>query len=424
MTGPSPLDRQIQLAASAVDRVIGTAGAGVLGSGNASPWETVYSAVLLQRDSGEIPFEAAAAELKAVRTIATLADTGALADRLESSLFSRPQAKQVLSSAMRQTGTAVGARLEALEREAGPRPSAPAGAPARPDPGRTVHEPISEEDLSALTRHVMGGWDPLDVIFHDRVEQLTNVACGVLAEASWATGVRPAEWLGANLVVERDGMLANVHEVYCAVLAADPPPEQSASRPRFLAHARHLLTGILDSGQVWLKVTNAKNVWLKRHGLSETRSIGLSRCPSHLKLSVFCATALVRRVGPDAWLRWRKRINRRLRAAAALALPRRLQALTLYGFRHDFIDRCKAILGPAEVMALAGHSSVRSKVHYGRPRVRGGSGGRDPPAEAEPSEVRAMERHLERVAVVRKDPSPAAPDSALSPSPSFSGGSP
>ena len=425
MTDAPVTDSQLELTGSAVSRVLRTLGPEVFRGGAAPAWDTVLLTILQQQSAGMIAAEDADEELSAVQSLAAAAGQPGLQSRLDGFFFARPLVRQVLADAVSQPDGDLSDRLARLRKAALAEPSAAgaASASAGDERGRLVHEPIGEEDLRTLVHHIAGGWDPLDAIFYPDLGHLTNLATAVIAEASWGTGVRPVEWLDANLTVELDGRRSDVHRVYRAALERDPPPAEEANRPGFVAHSRRLLEGILESGPVWLEVRTAKGQWLRRHGLPLVRSIGLGRAGTNMKTSVFCATALVRRIGGSRWPAWQKRLNRRLKRAASRLLPHRRQELKLYSFRHDFIDRCKAVLPPAETAALAGHSSAKTKVHYGRPRVRG-SAGTMVPAQGSPEEVAAMELHFERRQAreigrpVRE--AAAEPPAAEGPSPSLS----
>ncbi len=425
MTDDLVSDHQLELTGDAVSRVLQTLGPDVFEAGEPSAWDTVFTAIMQQRSTGILSPARAAEELNAVRSVAAAGPD--LKSRLDGFFFSRPLVRRVLASAVSETGPDLPARLARIEtREVASAAGAAPASRAAPLNGKLVHEPISEEDLATLVQHLAGGFDPLDAIFYPELEHLGSIAAAIIVEASWATGVRPVEWVGSNLAVEIDGQLQDVHRVYKAALQRDPPPNERSNRPGFLAHARHQLAGLLESGPVWLEVNSAKSVWLQRHGLSTHRSIGLARASTDVKMSVFCATAVVRRIGQASWSAWQRRINRRLRQAGRRLLPARQQPLKLYSFRHDFIDRCKAVLSPAETAALAGHSSARTKMHYGRPR-RKGSTGAVVPAQAAPAETAAMEMHLERQAKGKPDRTPARtrrPTFSDGPSPSPSPGGP
>lgn len=396
MTDEPVTDRQLELTGSAVSRVLATLGPDVFRGGPAPAWDTVLLSILQQQSAGTLAPQEAGEEMSAVQSVAAAAGEPGLQSKVDGFFFARPLVRQVLSEAVAQPDRDLPERLARLRESAMAEPSAAGAAAAAADgEGKQVHEPISEEDLRTVVHHLIGGWDPLDTIFYPKLSHLPNLATAVIAEASWGTGVRPVEWLDANLTVELDGRRNDVHRVYQAALARDPPPDEEANRPGFLAHARRLLEGILESGPVWLEVQSAKGHWLRRHGLPAVRSIGLSRAGTVMKTSVFCATAMVRRIGRRSWPAWQKKLNRRLKKVAVRLVPHRRQELKLYSFRHDFIDRCKAVLSPAETAALAGHSSAKTKVHYGRPRVRG-STGTVVPAQGSPEEVAAMEMHFER----------------------------
>ena len=441
MFGPMPdhseqplSDRDLELTASAVLRAVETVGADVFGDGARSAWDLVGGSVLQQCEAGAIPPDVAGEELRALSAVAALSGDPGVRDRLDGFLFSRPLVRRALKEAVSAPAPDAAERLLKLGRDlrAAPSPADAGPGTSAAASGRREHEPIREGDIRNIAHHFTAGWDVLDMIFHPRLEQLTNLATGVIAEASWLTGVRPAEWPDAELKMEEGTGRRPVHEIYGDALAAAPLPDPEADRQGFLARARGALVRIVESAPVWLEVRTAKSNWLRRHGLPTMRSIGLGRATTDQKIAVLCATAGIRRIGPGRWDAWQRRINRRLQAAVPSVLPqRRDRRLTLYSCRHDFIDRAKATLPPEEVAALAGHSSERTKGHYGRPRAKG-SAGAVAPAVADPAEVGAIRAHLELRSANRPGTEPAADRAAEAgsgspspaPSPSFGGGSP
>ena len=427
-------DRDLELTATAVLRAVETIGADVFGDGSPGAWDLVGGSVLQQCEAGAITRDEADEVLRALSAVAALSGDPRFRDRLDGFLFSRPQVRRALHGAVASPGSDAAGRLLRLGRDLPAVPSAAVAAPGRSvaPSGKRVHEPIREGDIRNIAQHFIAGWDVLDMIFHPRLEQLTNLATGVIAEASWLTGVRPAEWPEAELKIEAPPGRQPVHEVYGDALGGARLPDPAADREGFLARVRGALMRIVESAPVWLEVRTAKSLWLRRHGLPTMRSIGLGRATTDQKIAVLCASAGIRRIGIERWDAWQRRINRRLQAAAPRVLPhRRDRRLTLYSCRHDFIDRAKATMSAAEVAALAGHSSERTKGHYGRPRAKG-SAGASAPAVADPAEVRAIEAHLELRAAVRPA-SEADADRAAevgsgapspAPSPSFGGGTP
>ena len=103
------------------------------------------------------------------------------------------------------------------------------------------------------------------------------------------------------------------------------------------------------------------------------------------------------------WDAWQRRINRRLQVATPVVLPhRRDRRLTLNSCRYDLIDWAKATMSAAEVAALAGHSSGRTKGRHGRPRAKGSACAADP-AVADSAVVGATELGLPPGAKVNED---------------------
>ena len=290
-----------------------------------------------------------------------------------------------------------------------------------PSNGKDGHQPISAACLSGIRDALRGSRDPVDVIFatQDEFDKLTDLAAWMAAEATWCTGLRPAEWPSARLMVHdvRTGEKRAVDDLYSEALADKPPPNPAAhDRIGFLRHVKGILLDILGSGAIWLHVRNAKSNHSEEYGLPRTRAIGLESLPPSGKLSVFCATVLVARADAAGnWAAWCRRINTRL---GRLAPEFGFNKLTFYSFRHDFIERAKAALRPEEVAALAGHCSADSKGSYGRPNMRGKR--LAAPAIPDPEHVRILGQHfaarreaaMERKAAARQAPSP-------SPGPSF-----
>ena len=300
------------------------------------------------------------------------------------------------------------------EPAAGVRPSA---AAARSGTGS--FEPVTPADLRALRDHFRGGRDPVDLVFAENINPLTDLAASVVAEASWATGLRPCEWPEAKLVVECGGPRAeSVETLFDDALESSQPPPPSR-RWDWLAHLRSLLLGQMQSGAAWLEVRTRKAGHARRQGLPDTRRLGLGNQPDALQVAVFCTADLAARLDRRGeWDAWQRRINRRLKSASQRLFPSRRRPITLYSFRHDFIDRAKgAGLCAEEIGALAGHSSRRSKAHYGRPAAHASGGGVMPVPDPE-HVARLREHERSRRAVRRASGRDAGPERSPDPSPS------
>ena len=291
-------------------------------------------------------------------------------------------------------------------------------APAARQPEEERHKPITAADISLLRDRIAGSWDPVDIIFADDIQfsRMADLAAAVMAEAIWATGARPSEWPTAKLHV---GKFGSVEDLHLSLLRRESLP-LSHLREAFLRRVKGDLYGVLESGPVRVHIESAKTAWTMRYGLPTTRKIGLSLYPLSVQTSVYCATILASRAAATTrrgWTNWQDRINRRLQR---LAPEIRRDALTLYSFRHDFIERCKASMPPEEVAALAGHCSASSKASYGRPKVRGGKRAAFP-AQPDPAHVGLLREHFARPSPRRGTRAVKAlkPEPRPSPAPGF-----
>ena len=398
-------DQHLHDAGTALTRVLTTIGVHPLEAQPNSAFRLISQSIAFNPGQGDTQGEIAALEIAA----RAAADPDAR-DRITRFYAGRPMVQHLLDLA----AASIPDDPAAIRAEMNGHPPWPRPAKGKPD----LFEPISEADLHKLCQYLNPAHDPLDAMFHPQLEQLDGLSAAVFAEASWATGTRPAEWPSAAIEVEQDSRRQNVHLVFKRAMEADPPPPLVNDRPGFLAHSRTLLSRILTSGPVWLKLRTAKSDFLAKAGLPLTRSIGLHYAPLRTKIATTAAVYLANRhakPGPAAWRSAQRRMNSRLKSAAEELLPDRTRPLTLYEFRHAFLDRCKALLTRSEIAALAGHSSPRTKQHYGRPQHQTGRSA-VLPAHACPDEVAIFEAHLARKPG-KPAPKPAEPTSSPAPSP-------
>ena len=399
-------------------------------------WTLMTDSTASWHRKGLITGSTAAAENEAMSAFARAAAPPALQEQQAEAFYSEPILRHALqsltlanppptlhSSVNPQSGSGDGPRLaenlEAWMADPVVHPRA-AQSPLHSN-GKDGHQPISAACLSGIRDALRGFRDPVDVIVatEDEFDKLTDLAAWLAAEATWCTGLRPAEWPSARLTVQdtRTGDRRAVADLYSEALAEKPPPSPAAhDRIGFLRLVKGILLDILGSGAIWLDVRNAKSNHSEEYGLPGTRAIGLESLPPSGKLAVFCAAVMAARAdAADSWAAWCRRINTRL---GRLAPDFGFKRLTFHSFRHDFIERAKAALRPEEVAALAGHCSVDSKGSYGRPNMRGKR--LAAPAIPDPEHVRILDRHFEarreaareRKAAARQAPSP-------SPGPSF-----
>ena len=403
-------EHHLHTAASALTRVLTTIGVQPLEAHPDNAFRLISQSITFDQGPDQADLE-----MTAIENAARAAADPVVRPQVTRFLAGRPMVQHMLDLA----AASIPDDLEPLHAELNGHPP-----DKQPRPGKhDAFEPISAADMELLIWNLNRTHDPLDSMFHPDLRQLDGLTAAVIAEASWATGARPAEWPSAAIEVEHDGQRQHVHDIFRQAINDDPPPQPTHNRPGFLAHTRALLTRILTAGPVWLQVNSVKRKHLAAAGLPLTRSIGLHHAPIGTKIAATAAVYLASRhtaSGPSAWRSTCRRLNIRLQNASRELFPERRKLITLYEFRHDFLDRCKALLTPAEVATLAGHSSLVSKQHYGRPRHQcQGSGVM--PAFADPEEVAIFEAHLLPKRTAAQPPTPPRqlhpPSASISPAP-------
>ena len=364
-------------------------------------WETMAECTLIWSRKGLIPPAMAKAEASALRSLARHATSGDLTLQLEERFFAEPMLRLALQG-MCTVPVSRSARLQ-IPDHATENVDAWLSDPIvrRPDvrTGQSKgaqHRPITAADIARLRNTLRGAHDPVDVIFADgsELEWLTNLAAGIMAEATWCTGLRPVEWPTARLYMHRDSPAGplQVADLYASELSAAPPPEQTDDRPAFLRRVKEILHGIMTDGTPWLHVRSAKSQHARSYRLPTQRRIGLASHTPASRIVIFCATVLARRVDAAGnWKAYQRRMNKRWRDMAG---EFGLATLSFYSFRHDFIERARASMSAPEVAALAGHCAASSKSHYGRPRIGGKRSAA--PAHPDPEQVEALSRHFDR----------------------------
>ncbi len=401
-------------------------------------WDALIRSPIEARSQGVISPAAASAEIEAIEALSRAAGDPETESLVRRRMAANPWARQgVLALIQRADPTLprrvadLAARTDRLYREAsGPLQDSsaevwlrdPAGA-AAPKPPQSGFGPITARMLADLSDRLTGEWSEVDLLRQDSPPAMTDLLTAVMAQASWTVGLRPAEWPSARMSVKTESspfaLLAE--EMYAEALEARPPPPLHR-RAEWVRHARSMLERQLELGEVWLSVSTRKSGWAVAKGLPTVRSLNITASEMRLKTAVFCAAAASRTLEhAGAWSAAQRRINNRLKRAAVMLFPDRREPLTLYAFRHDFIDRAKSALSPEETAALAGHVSPATKRHYGQPGRGGGGRGliavSPDPAHVSLLREHAAQRRLDRAARAKTR------EAARSPSPSPSPGS-
>ena len=186
---------------------------------------------------GLITAPTAIAENEAMSAFARAAAQPALQDQLAEIFYAEPMLRHALQSmtltrplaAIQPSGypqpiqgeaPRLAENLEAWLAEPVVHPQAAQSPP--PPNGKDAHQPISAACLSGIRDALRGSRDPVDVIFatEDEFDQLTDLAAWMAAEATWCTGLRPAEWPSARLMVHdiRTGERRAVDDLYSEAL--------------------------------------------------------------------------------------------------------------------------------------------------------------------------------------------------------------
>ncbi len=418
---PLPLDEIVKIGAIVRNALLARAGVATLA--DSLTWAELTETFRI-RAAQPAALPQLARERRALRNFRAAADAAAdsLTEQVRSVFYCEPLVSASLVALAAAREPAFDAELGRILARAGyaPATASPENLDiwlteplARPETARAgKHTPLPASTIRTLRDRFRGARDPLDIIFAETIDDQSDLVTSVLIEAAWATGLRPVEWLSASMSVDTPDGRMDLTELYKSALKGSPVPP-GIDRLGRLRHLKALLGTQVDSGPAWLRVRNAKAQWFRQHGLPARRSIGLRAYPQSTRIAVYCAAFAARRIGAGQWDKWRRRVNRRLKGRAADLSPDGVP-ITLYAFRHDFIERAKAALPPEEVAALAGHCSTASKGYYGRPRLRGRAARAAAPAEPDPDLVRILRDHFEQ----RRRPRPeSGPYPSPSPSP-------
>ena len=201
------------------------------------------------------------------------------------------------------------------------------------------------------------------------------------AQATYLTGLRPAEWPTSQLLVDSG--------------PGGPIPIVQAPGWGDREQVKLLL-----QANPQLYCVNAKESAVTACG--PWRRLGLRQL-SQADVAVVLAASMLARDLANDWGRIVENASLTIRRAVEELSPGH-PPVTLYTFRHDFAHRARERFTPIEVAALMGHISPATNRHYGtrRKASSGGSGGSTvQPAglpEPDPMNVAMVEAYLPRQA--------------------------
>jgi len=217
---------------------------------------------------------------------------------------------------------------------------------------------VSVDDLIAFARHIcpQDEYDPLSIFSQKSISDPPHPIARLVFEASVLTGLRPIEWLDAQMQVFR------IFDSFQAFDNGDFIPftdifDRVGDPGTYLA---------LPSAQARLVVKNAKRTNSPAH--RPTRTLILTGLPDWAMMSIFLASMIADAgVTPEQWVGMRNRINALIsKIATETGFS---DGLSLNDMRHMFQTRARRYFDEAEVAALMGHGSTSTNSHYGR-RVR------------------------------------------------------
>ena len=245
---------------------------------------------------------------------------------------------------------------------------------------------------------------------------------GMMAECTWATGLRPGEWKDACLLVgarsrhmTADGRIREKLEQMPAVSPDDPNG--------FRNHMNAAIEDVLSQGEIWLRVKSLKT----RNRIApipDHRFLGVGNLPISTRVTLFALIVAARSVGKDAWERLVRNAQRRIAAASRKVLPEFGGRFSFLQLRNDFADRGRAVLDPWKLAYLMGHSSLKCQAEYGRPGRSSKSGTRRPDMliDAPEEEVRQNRLIIENTMAQRKKHVVPQPETGPQPGPLTEGG--
>lgn len=275
-------------------------------------------------------------------------------------------------------------------------------------------ETLPGSDVDTLVAILCRKGEPRDLLDGNPAANYDMLA-GLLLECTWHTGLRPAEWFQAAVLTGTTEMPVEAEAALPEEIARqaardfaddaartdhdaglprdiDQPNEKNPAgedrkilaapeanrilRARLLEPAlARLLSPAREEGIVCLLVQNAKAAEARLKGLPEKRLLDIAGLPLEIRKKIFFLCCLRGSVEQAQRANLFRQVGKRLTRASEIAFPSR-RRITLYDARHDFADRARAAFSRPEVMALMGHSGVRSASHYGRKGRKQGSGGR------------------------------------------------
>lgn len=284
-------------------------------------------------------------------------------------------------------------------------------------------ESVTAIDLRRLKDTLRCGGSPLDLVLPRQPGKVRHrsgyagheiqVIASLLAEGSWAVGLRPGEWFQSTARIDTPG-LPEFNELLVADLKRSPPPPP-VQRHKWREDVGERIDRILVENTAWVYVLSLKSGWNRRHGIAIDRSVCISGLPVSMQRNICLLLIALRRTGENQRGGLIQAANLRISNAASRCLPKRSGNLSIQRMRHDFCDRCKAVLPAIEVAALMGHSSLQTQAKYGRRR---GSGTLGPEVREEirvkphPVHLERLKTHIEQTNMKRRSGPAAEPDRA------------
>jgi integrase len=259
-------------------------------------------------------------------------------------------------------------------------------------------QPITDREIMELELHLSDHphQNALKTLTRKRTD--SKALLRIFMRVIRLTGMRPVEVFKCRLLVGREGHEYSKSDIelitYAPMIAAlkglvGPLDMVDPSRWGGMAAAVKGLQEITGVPPILMieaaKTTNANPDLLRPFRAQVLKDIDID------DLEVICLAAHLHHIQMD-----RKRMSnlittmtRNLTATAKQVLPRRLDKLNLYSFRHDFATRARRQFDLWEVAALLGHTAKASTYTYGKRRTRkgGGSGGWMPVPDEEFAEA-------------------------------------
>ena len=241
---------------------------------------------------------------------------------------------------------------------------------------KSMKRTVSAAQISDLRDFVYESNHPVDLIMTPTMINNSLFLGGMMAECTWATGLRPGEWRDAYLLVgdrkrqsTADGKIREKLEQMPAVSPDNPKG--------FRNHMNAAIEEVLSKGEIWLRVKSLKTK-NRIAPIPDHRFLGVGNLPLSTRVTLFALLVGARSVGKDAWERLVRNAQRRIAAASKKILPEFNGRFSFLQLRNDFGDRGRAVLDPWVLAYVMGHSSLKSQSEYGRRGRSPKSGSRRP----------------------------------------------